>query len=78
MNAIEDGLPSLPAEPPRGFVSEFDWRLCELLAREYERVGRRALGQCVRLGMSDPESHDALNAFTRAVADGLISFREDK
>jgi hypothetical protein len=47
MIAIEDRLPSLPAEPPRGFVSEFDRRLCELLAREYERVGRRALGQCI-------------------------------
>jgi hypothetical protein len=38
MNEIDDKLAPLPAEPPPGFKSEFDWRVCELLAREYERV----------------------------------------
>jgi hypothetical protein len=77
MSEITDNPAMLPAEPPPGFKSEFDWRVCELLACEYERVGRLALAQCIRLGMSDPESRDALSAFTRAVADGLIFFRED-
>jgi len=77
MSEIADKPATLPTEPPPGFKSEFDWRVCALLACEYERVGRLALAQCIRLGMSDPESRDALSAFTRAVADGLIFFRED-
>jgi hypothetical protein len=60
-------MPELPSRPPAGFRSEFDWRACELLARQYERDDKDADAGCIRLGMPvDHASHIALTVLSQA------------
>jgi hypothetical protein len=62
-------IASLPLAAPEGFKSDlFDWRACELLAREYERSQEPTDAACIRLGLPiDSPSHKALLALTTAM-----------